>query len=79
MLRDNLVFGKTYQDGDLIELRATAFSGRAFAVQDFYVSGKSLLQASRLNAYVWRFNNSWLHSMLGYMSSVEFKKAGLTL
>lgn len=32
-----------------------------------------------LNDYVWRYNNGRMHSTLGYMSPVEFRKAGLSL
>lgn len=52
MLYDNLVFRKTHQEGDLIELRATAFSGCAFAVQEFYVSGKSLSRIPAAAGYM---------------------------
>lgn len=33
----------------------------------------------KLNDYVWWHNNERLHSTLGYMSPVEFRKAGLSL
>ena len=32
-----------------------------------------------LNAWVWWYNNERIHSTLGYMSPVEFRKAGLSL
>lgn len=41
-------------------------------------SGPYDLQA-KLNDYVWWLNNERLHSTLGYMSPVEFRKAGLSL
>lgn len=34
---------------------------------------------SKLNDYVHWYNNFRLHSKLGYMSPVEFRKAGLSL
>ena len=34
---------------------------------------------TRLSDYVWWYNNERLHSTLGYMSPVEFRKAGLSL
>ena len=33
----------------------------------------------KLNDYVWWYNNERSHSTLGYMSPVEFRKAGLSL
>jgi transposase InsO family protein len=33
----------------------------------------------KLNDYVWWYNNERMHSTLGYMSPVEFRKAGLSL
>lgn len=33
----------------------------------------------KLNDYVWWYNNERMHSTLGYMSPVEFRKAGLCL
>ena len=33
----------------------------------------------KLSDYVWWYNNERLHSTLGYMSPVEFRKAGLSL
>ena len=33
----------------------------------------------KLNYYVWWYNNERMHSTLGYMSPVEFRKAGLSL
>lgn len=34
---------------------------------------------SDLDKWVWRYDNVRMHSTLGYMSSVEFRKAGLSL
>lgn len=33
----------------------------------------------KLSDYVWWYNNERMHSTLGYMSPVEFRKAGLSL
>lgn len=33
----------------------------------------------KLNDYVWWYNKERMHSTLGYMSPVEFRKAGLSL
>lgn len=33
----------------------------------------------KLNDYVWWYNNERMHSTLGHMSPVEFRKAGLSL
>ena len=33
----------------------------------------------KLDDYAWRYNNERMHSTLGYMSPVEFRKAGLSL
>ena len=33
----------------------------------------------KLNDYAWWYNNERMHSTLGYMSPIEFRKAGLSL
>lgn len=51
---------------------------KAESVYQEQLSGLHDLQA-KLNDYVWWHSNERLHSTLGYMSPVEFKKAGLSL
>lgn len=52
-------------------LKATLVNRRSYATLD---------QLRRdLNRWVWRYNNVRMHSTLGYMSPVEFRRAGMSL
>lgn len=40
---------------------------------------RQVVQQVKLNDHVWWYDNERMHSTLGYMSPVEFGKAGLSL
>lgn len=63
---DNAVIESTNRN-----FKSSAFFQRGFATTDEL--------RSELNAYVWWYNNGRIHATLDYMSTVEFREAGLSL